>query len=127
MAEVQQGLRHSRAALEAAEAQLAARQEEVGELAQRLEAAQADIASLQVCSSAALVPDAAGCRSGAIGCSPSRALRTGKHAAVLTGCCAFDAQDCRSRHVAPVRCQCTGNTQVLERLFQVHQGASFVA
>lgn len=45
---MQQGLHESNAALQAAQSHLSARQEEVLELTQRLEAAQADIASLQV-------------------------------------------------------------------------------
>ena len=48
LAEMQQGLQKSNAALEAAQSHLSARQEEVLELNQRLEAAQAEIASLQV-------------------------------------------------------------------------------
>ena len=49
--EMQERLEKSNAALEAAKAQVQAGQEEVQELTQRLEAAQADIASLQVCRS----------------------------------------------------------------------------
>lgn len=45
---MQQGLQESNAALQAAQSHLNTRQEEVLELTQRLEAAQADIASLQV-------------------------------------------------------------------------------
>ena len=45
---MQQGLQESNAALQAAQSQLSTRQEEVLELTQHLEAAQADIASLQV-------------------------------------------------------------------------------
>ena len=48
LAEMQQGLQKSNAALEAAQSHLSARQEEALELTQRLEAAQAEIASLQV-------------------------------------------------------------------------------
>lgn len=48
LADMQQGLQESNAALQAAQGHLSARQEEVLELTQRLEAAQADIASLQV-------------------------------------------------------------------------------
>ena len=48
LADMQQGLQKSNAALQAAQGHLSARQEEVLELTQRLEAAQADIASLQV-------------------------------------------------------------------------------
>ena len=48
LAEMQQGLQDSSAALQAAQSHLSTRQEEVLELTQRLEAAQADIASLQV-------------------------------------------------------------------------------
>ena len=50
MAEMQQGLYKANAALEDAQSQLLTRQEEVQELTQRLEAAQAYIASLQVIS-----------------------------------------------------------------------------
>ena len=48
LADMHQGLQESNAALQAAQIHLSARQEEVLELTQRLEAAQADIASLQV-------------------------------------------------------------------------------
>lgn len=51
LAEMQQGLYKANAALEDAQSQLLTRQEEVQELTQRLEAAQADIASLQVVTS----------------------------------------------------------------------------
>ncbi len=48
VAEMQQGLQKSNAALQDAQSQLYARQEQVQELTQRLEAAQAEVASLQV-------------------------------------------------------------------------------
>ena len=48
LADMQQGLQESSAALQAAQSHLSSRHEEVLELTQRLEAAQADIASLQV-------------------------------------------------------------------------------
>ena len=48
VAEMQQGLQKSNAALQDAQSQLHARQEQVQELTQRLEAAQAEVASLQV-------------------------------------------------------------------------------
>ena len=48
LAEMQQGLQKSNAALQDAQSQLYARQEHVQELTQRLEAAQAEVASLQV-------------------------------------------------------------------------------
>ena len=48
VAEMQQGLQKSNAALQDAQSQLYARQEHVQELTQRLEAAQAEVASLQV-------------------------------------------------------------------------------
>lgn len=51
LAEMQQGLYKANAALEGAQSQLLTRQEEVQEVTQRLEAAQADIASLQVVTS----------------------------------------------------------------------------
>ncbi len=48
VAEMQQGLQKSNVALQDAQSQLRARQEHVQELTQRLEAAQAEVASLQV-------------------------------------------------------------------------------
>ncbi len=48
LAEMQQGLQKSNAALQDAQSQLYARQEHVQELTHRLEAAQAEVASLQV-------------------------------------------------------------------------------
>jgi len=48
VAEMQQGLQKSNAALQDAQSQLYARQEQVQELTHRLEAAQAEVASLQV-------------------------------------------------------------------------------
>ena len=48
LAEMQQGLQKSNAALQDAQSQLYARQEHVQELTQRLEAAEAEVASLQV-------------------------------------------------------------------------------
>ena len=56
LVEMQQGLQDSSAALQAAQSHLGARQEEVLELTQRLEAAQADIASLQVWKAISLHP-----------------------------------------------------------------------
>lgn len=56
---MQQGLQQSNAALQAAQSQLSARQEEVLELTQRLETAQADIASLQAQLGAAEAREAA--------------------------------------------------------------------